>query len=89
MPEVLIWHYDAAALMFPITTPQAGGRDNVVEDVPSPREQRGLIIIHKLRGVGRSLREIAHVLEELGPQPKRGWVWSPAAIRRILLREAA
>jgi site-specific DNA recombinase len=57
--------------------------------VPNPKEQRGLAIIYKLRRVGRSLREIAEVLDELGLRPKRGRVWSAAAIRRILLREAA
>ena len=57
--------------------------------VPNPKEQHGLVVIHKLHGVGRSLREIAQVLERLGLKPKRGPAWSPAAIRRILLREAA
>lgn len=49
-------------------------------------EQRALDLIRRLRGEGRSLREIARELDMAGHKPRRAAQWSAEAIRQALRR---
>lgn len=45
--------------------------------------------IHELRGAGLSLRVVARRLADEGHSTKRGGVWRPATVRKVLLRRPA
>lgn len=56
--------------------------------VPDEREALVLARMRELRDAGASLREIGVTLTAEGHHPKRGSVWHPASIARVLNREA-
>ena len=54
--------------------------------VPHPEEQQTLARIAELRGEGRTLREVARVLDAEGHRAKRAGKWHPETLRRITAR---
>jgi DNA invertase Pin-like site-specific DNA recombinase len=62
-------------------------REGVLVADESERETVDLIV--SLKGEGKSLREIAVLLEDQGRPTKRGGRWQPTTIARILRREGA
>jgi DNA invertase Pin-like site-specific DNA recombinase len=57
--------------------------------VENPAEQRIVVWMRRLRADGKSLREIADLLNDQGVQPKRAKRWSHSSVLRILARQAA
>lgn len=57
-------------------------KDGKVE--PRPDEQAVVAVIKKLRGEGRTLREICAELEARKLRPRRGQRWHPNSVRQIL-----
>lgn len=56
--------------------------------VPDEREAAVLARMRELRAAGASLRQIGATLTQEGHHPKRGSVWHPASIARVLNRDA-
>jgi DNA invertase Pin-like site-specific DNA recombinase len=57
--------------------------------VENKTEQRIVAWMRRLRADGKSLREIADLLNDEGVQPKRAKRWSHSSVLRILARQAA
>jgi DNA invertase Pin-like site-specific DNA recombinase len=71
---------------FAYGSPHYGYRAEGKQLVADEDEQAALARIRELRGDGRSLREIAGVLEAEGFRPKRSQRWHPESLRRIVAR---
>ncbi|MGO9294930.1 MAG: recombinase family protein [Streptosporangiaceae bacterium] len=54
---------------------------------PDPAEQQAVALITGLHAAGRSYRQIIAALETAGLAPRRAAAWSPATVRKIVLRE--
>lgn len=67
-------------------SPPFGFRAEGGQLVPEPTEQIALEVAVRLRGEGRSLREVARALEDAGHASKRGATWHPATVARLLAR---
>lgn len=68
--------------------PPLGFRAEGGELVPDDREAAVLARMRELRDAGASLRQIGSTLTAEGHHPKRGSVWHPASIARVLNRDA-
>jgi DNA invertase Pin-like site-specific DNA recombinase len=76
----------AATGGFAYGSPPMGFRAEGRELVPDEAEQTAVARILELRGEGRSLREIAEVLDGEDIRSKRGGRWHPQTIGRVLER---
>jgi len=66
--------------------PPLGYRAEGGQLVPDPSEQVAVQRIVELRAAGASLRQVAAVLTAEGLTPKRGGVWHPQQVARVLDR---
>ena len=67
--------------------PPFGSKSEDGDLVPVPSEREAIALATKLRRKGASLREICAALSEAGYEPRRGAVWHPTVVARILCRE--
>jgi DNA invertase Pin-like site-specific DNA recombinase len=72
---------------FAYGSPPLGFKAEHRELVPVAHEQDALHRIEELHTEGLSLRAIAQHLETEGLTPKRGGVWHPETLRRIVARQ--
>jgi hypothetical protein len=74
----------------PLATRKAYGWDFEGEGslIENAAEQEAIAFIKRLRGEGKSLRQIATLLDERGLKPKRGERWRHSTVIRILARPA-
>jgi DNA invertase Pin-like site-specific DNA recombinase len=63
-----------------------GSRTQGRELVPDPQERKALSLMNHLHSEGRSLRYIARELDGKGWKPRKGKVWHPHSVGRILSR---
>jgi DNA invertase Pin-like site-specific DNA recombinase len=55
--------------------------------VPNPREQGAIVLLRQWRGEGKTYRDLARLVEDMGIETKEGSrVWRPTTIKRILDR---
>jgi len=62
--------------------------DDGIRLVPNKTEYDAIILIHRLRAEGMSLRAIAQALQLRGVKSKTGRTWHASTIRSVLLRDA-
>jgi DNA invertase Pin-like site-specific DNA recombinase len=68
-------------------SPPFGSRAEDGELMPDSVEREAIALAGKMRRKGASLRDICTALSEAGCKPRRGEVWHPTVVARILRRE--
>ncbi len=74
----------AASGGFAYGSPPFGYRAESGRLVKEPEEQKTIALARRLRGRGRSLRQIAQELNGKGRKPRRGREWHPGTVTRLL-----